>query len=354
MCRLGCASNYRVVFGDRCGGHVTCSMEDDVSDIEYARVLDDTSEATIAVNIGGGVDRSCCECLADIRSWVRTMAIYRDGDLVWGPGPVVNSLIGVTKASIKAWDVTGWLNRRVVRTNLTFKQVDIVDIAVALIEQGMAPDDPCGIVDLMHVTRGGVLIDKTYEAGRTYVGDALRDLAKIGLDFTVVGATIVLAPNLTFGPFATLQDDDFLDEVQVEERGEEAATKWYVNGESISGSAGGEDPYCGLIEQIASDADNVEDNAAANSEAANRLIASNPAPMYVVIPDGARLSPNAPVCFDQLVPGTLVDINLQQLCRPVVMRNRLTAVKVSVNSEGESVQITLSPPGTTASEGGGD
>lgn len=320
-------------------------MDETISGLEYNRNLDDVSTANIAVTIGGGVEKSCCECVADLRTWVHSMSIYRDSELVWGPGPVTNIQIGTQTAAIQAVDVLGWLNRRVIRERLVFAQTDIVEIAVQLIRHGMAPDDPCGIVDLMQVTHGGVLIDKTYEPGRVYVGDALRDLAKIGLDFTAIGASIVIAPNLEFGPFATLQDGDFLADITVEERGDEAATKWYVNGENVIGSAGGVDPIYGLLEQIAGDSKNVEDTNAANTEAANRLVGSNPAPVYVSIPDGAQLSPDAPVCFDQLVPGTVVDVWLNDLCRPVAVRNRLTSVKVVVGESGEQVQVTLAPLG---------
>lgn len=355
-CTLGCGE-YRVVFGDRCGTHILCSMDNDINSLEFGRVLDETSEAVVGITIPGSSDGStCCECVGSIRTWAHSISVYRDGALVWGPGPVTNTLMNMNKATIKAQDISAWLNRRVIREKMVFTKVDIVEIAVAIIRHALLPDDPCNIFDLMNVTYGGVKIDKTIEANKSYAGDVLRDLAKIGLDFTVVGATIILAPNIEFGPIATLQDEDFLAEIEVEERGEETATKWYVNGKSVTGTSGGTDPVYGLIEQISGESENVEDLDAANEEAKNRLIASNPSPMYVNIPDGSTLSPNAPVCFDHLVPGSLVNVDLRGLCKPFAFQNRLTAVRVSVDSNGEAVQVTLSPRGTTQDEAqdGGD
>lgn len=352
---LGCGS-YRVVIADRCGSTVACVIEDQITDLAFSRVLDDTSEASINVKVTGDAGgEACCECLAEIRDWTHSLSVYRDGELVWGPGPIMNNVIGHDTATITARDVSQWLNRRVIRSPMTFTQVDIVQIALDLITHGMDPDDPCDVIGMVNATLGGVKIDKTYEGGgKVYVGDALRDLAKIGLDFTVIGATIVIAPNLEWGPLASLVDEDFLADIQVEERGEETATKWYVNGETVGGEAGGIDPIYGLIEQISS-GDNdggVEDTVAANTEAASRLVSSNPTPIYVNIPDGARLSPNAPVCFDQLVPGVLFDVYLRNICRPVGLRNRLTALKVTVNDSGESVGVTLAPLGTAETDKG--
>lgn len=348
---LGCGE-HRVVFSDRCGVTVVCAIEADVTSLNYGRVLDDWSDADMVVKIKGDSDGpGCCECLKDLRAWFNTMSVYRDGDLVWGPGPIINDLEGNDEGTIKAKDVGVWLDNRVIREKLVFTKTDLVQIAVDLILHGMEPDDPCNIVSNMNVTLGGVKIDKTYEAGKTTVGDALRDLAKIGLDFTVVGATIIIAPNLEYGPMASLVDEDFLADLQVEERGEEAATKWYVSGEgAIVGTAGGIDPFYGLIEKIATSDSNVQDQVAANTEAASRLKASNPVPIYVNIPDGAQLSANAPVCFEWLVPGTLFDVYLRNRCKPISLRNRLTAVKVAVTDTGESVGVTLAPLGTAATE----
>lgn len=344
-CVLGCGE-YRVLFMNRCGTSMICDAEDHIEALSFARVLDDTGVAEISVTTSGDSDgKSCCACLGGLRSWIHTGVIFRNGDLVWGPGPITNDLFGSDTNKITVKDISAWLDRRVVHNDYEFIQTDIMEIARQVIIDALEPDDPCDLIGQMQITMGGQLIDLTIEANKQYAGEILRDLAKIGLDYTVLGMSLILAPELRYGPFVTLRDDDFLTEIQVEERGEEMATKWYVNGEAVGGSAGGIDPYYGLIEQLTTE-EHIEDEDTANAAAATRMKASNPAPVYINVPDGAAMSPKAPVCFEQLVPGVLVDIALQNNCRPVGVRNVLTALKVTVGNDGsEQVGVTLAPPG---------
>lgn len=354
LCELGCGT-HRLIITDRCGARQICELTDDLSALEYGRVMDDTSEAIATVALTGGAGSECCDCVGKTHSWIHAGVIYRNEELVWGPGPVTNVLEQRGTAKITIKDVTAWLDRRAVHGDYDFVQTDIVQIAVALITDAMAPDDPCDIIGNLQVLGEGTLIDFTIEGGRIMAGDALRDLARIGLDFTAVGNSILLAPSLAFGPFTTLTDGDFQTDIEVEERGEDAATKWYVTGEAVSGSCGGIDPYYGLLEQVAQE-DNVIDTGAADTAACSRLEASNPAPVYVNIPEGAQLSSKAPVCFEQLVPGVLMNVDLTETCRPVAITNRLTAMKVTAAGGEEQVGVTLAPLGTNADEtsGGGD
>ena len=140
--------------------------------------------------------------------------------------------------------------------------------------------------------------------------------------------------------------------MEIEERGLESATKWVVQSDIARGVAGVVDPYYGLIEQLAEESQ-IEDDDQAALVAVNRLKASNPAPLYINVPDGARLSPDTPICFEQLVPGTLVNVNVRNLCREVYSQLKLTAVRVHVPDDGdEEVGITLSPLGTAFGEAG--
>lgn len=344
-CTLGCGT-YRVLFMNRCGTSVVCDAEDHIEALDFVRILDDTGVANITISLGGDSSgRACCECLGGLRSWIHTGVIYRDSELVWGPGPITNDLFGVGTNKLTLKDISAWLDRRVIHNDYDFVQEDIMEIARQIIVDALSPDDPCDIIGQMQITMGGILTDLTIDANTKYAGEVLRDLAKIGLDYTVLGMSIIMAPKLRYGPFVTLRDEDFLDEVQVEERGDELATKWYVAGEAVEGSSGGLDPYYGLIEQIVTE-DNIEDEDTAQAAAEARAMASNPAPVYVNVPDGAGLSPRAPVCFEQLVPGVQVDVLLQNNCRPIAVRNVLTALKVTIGNDGtEKVGVTLSPPG---------
>lgn len=352
-CKLGCAEEYRVIVTSRCGATTVCELGN-ISDLTYGRVMDDTSEAIIIMDLASGDQEStCCECLGNVRSWIHSVMIFRDGDLVWGPGPVVNVLYRRDQVSVTARDVTAWLDVRHVHNYLDFVDADPLVIASALIDDAMAPDDPCGIADGVFVQAPAVpgFIDREYlEIDPTgYVGDAFRELARTNMDYTVIGSTIIIGEPLAFGPYTTLTDEDFLVDIEVEERGLEAATEWTVQSEFASGSAGGIDPFYGLIEQLVEESE-LEDDDHAILIATNRLVASNPVPMYVNVPEGARLSPDAPVCFELLVPGTLVNVNIRGLCRQVYSQLKLTALTVHVTSGDEEVGITLSPLGTSFGE----
>lgn len=351
-CRLGCGT-YQVLATSRCGDRTVCELTN-VSDLTHGRILDDTSEAIIVIDLTGDDVETCCECVGDLRSWIHSIMILRDGELVWGPGPIVNILYQKEQVAITARDNSAWLDARLIHTDNDFTDKDPLVIAQWIIDDALSLDDPCGIVDNLFIQEPTALgaIDREYTAEdpSQYAGDAFRELARTSIDYTVVGSTILIGEPLVFGPYTTLTDEDFQVELEIEERGLEAATKWVVQSDVARGEAGGSDPYYGLIEQLAEESQ-IEDDDQAELVATNRLTASNPVPLYINVPEGARLSQNAPVCFKQLVPGTLVNVNVRDLCREVFAQLKLTAVKVHVTEDGdEEVGITLSPLGTAFGE----
>src|SRR5690348_393661 len=95
-CVLGCGDEYRVVFTNRCGSKSLCTMEKEISALDYNRLMDETSEANVTINIpgGDGENAGCCDCIGNLRAWIHSVAIYRSGDLVWGPGPLMNNVLG--------------------------------------------------------------------------------------------------------------------------------------------------------------------------------------------------------------------------------------------------------------------
>lgn len=346
-CVLGCGDTQAIITDAR-GGRQILDITPTFSRLDYGRVLDDTSQASTDVVIGGTADGDvCCEKLGDTRTWRHALTVYRDNDLVWGPGPITNLLYGRDTVKIIARDISAWLDKRKTRLSYTFEGISAVEIARTLIVDAMAPSDPAGLVDAMIIVTPATphLYDVTVEAN-IYVGDALRELAKSILDFTVVGRSIIISEQLRYGPFARLTDEDFLADIEVEERGLEAGTDWTVVGATadVIGEAGGTDSYFGLLEGIIQDQD-VTDPDYVLTEAQRALGVSNPPPVYINMPDDARLSPTAPVCLEQLVPGTLMDIDLRNVCRPISSRNRLTAVKVQLTGDDEQVGVTVSPAG---------
>lgn len=347
--RLGCGE-YRVLITDRCGGNQVCDLTDQLVGLSWGRLLDETSEATVTIGVGGNDIAECCGCLGEARTWIRSLAIYRDGSLVWF-GPITNLLYKREFVVVTARDVSAWLDKRVLHVTQNFVGTRLRDAVLALMTDWLSPDDPCGLLGSLSLGAGLNAVTLTRVMNRLdgSAGDMFRDLARNFLDFTVLGNQIIVDRDLTYGPFLGLTDEDFQVELEVEERGLEAATQWWVTGNSGAavGTAGGEDPYYGLLESIAAE-DSVMTDSEATTSAEGHLDATNPAPLYVNIPDGAKLSPDAPLCIENLVPGALINVNLRSICRPMLYQGRLTAVKVDYTGGekgDENVGITLAPIG---------
>jgi hypothetical protein len=312
--------------------------------------MDDTSQVIVTVDLSGAAGAVCCKCLGNTRSWIHSIRIDRDEELVWGPGPITNILYRREQVVVTARDVSAWLDMRVIHNDYDFVEEPLSGVVRTLLTDALSVDDPCDLLGLMEITPSTTLIDKSVIANQEYAGDVLRDMARNYLDYTVVGRKIIIAEQLSYGPFAVLQDEDFQSDLEVEERGLEAGTKWYVNGDAVEGTCGGsasDTQYLGLLEQVVTE-DSIEDDSTANMSACSRLQFSNPSPLYINVPEDAKLSPKAPVEFSHLVPGTLVDVALSDVCRPLRVRNRLTAVTVSVAGVDESIGVTLAPVGEDA------
>lgn len=349
---LGCGE-YRVLITNRRGSLLVGDITNALSQLTWGRILDDTFEADLEMEWSGSdTSDDCCATIGNARTWIHGLLVLRDGEVAFF-GPLTDVDIKSQTAVFKARDVTAWFDARVLHDTHEWTGKDILDGAVELITDAISPDDPCEIIPNLTIARQlpAILTDYDYHiVNSSYCGDVIRDLARIGLDYTAVGTRVILGNPIEYGPFVTLQDTDFQVDVDLEEAGLQAATKWYVLGNGVAGAAGGIDPYYGLIERIVSE-DTITDVTSANTAASGRLAASNPAPLFVNVPDGARLSPKAPVLINQLIPGTLFRVRLRELCRDVSTVKRLTSLKVVVsNTLDESVQVTLAPIGILASE----
>lgn len=354
---LGCAEDYRVIITDRCGTGTVCDLTGEVSGLSYNRVMDDTSQADVTLTMKGSAKNTCCECVGNVTSYLHNMQILRDDESVWGPGPVTNPVFGPNAIRITARDVSAWLDARVIHEVHRFKNAYVLDIVKELLEDALGPDDPCNLLEqviyLLPPSGPQTRISKDYEPHHQYVGDAIRELASTVLDFTVVGMSMIFAERLEFGPFATLTENDFLVDVEAEERGLEAATKWYVTGTGTTvGTAGGIDPVLGLIERLVNE-NEVTDKRQLTKGAVGRLQASYPPPVYINVPDGAQLASTAPVTIEQLIPGSEFGVLLRNVCRPVLVQHRLTALSVTVDGKDEKVGVTLLPVGINVGEGNG-
>lgn len=349
-CRLGAcrADSYRAIIRQRPysagrGGQEIAEL--DFTQLQWGRVLNDVSEATVQLP----PNADCCGKLADVYPWAHELAISRDGDEAW-TGPVRIIADCTSGMVIKASDVLGWTERRVIHNDLTWAAIGAVQAARELLEDGYLPDDP-DVLKYLFTVGTGVVGGRSYLANSKYIIDALKDLAKGSLDFTTIGRRVVLMPSgheLSRLPLLTC--DHFAGDVCTSLDGDDAATRTVVTGLGVTGTAGGVDPFFGLIEQLVDD-QRIGLQSTADGQAAGLLEGRNPPPLLVQPPQGSGLAPDSPVCLADLVPGVTVPVSVNCTCRSALQDMRLTALSVTVDASGETIAPTLAPLGYSSTGG---
>lgn len=335
MASLGCAAAYHAVIADRDGAIITNLTT--LSVVEYTRVLNDASTGRVS----GIPDLDCCARLGDVRSWRHWLHLYRNGVYVWG-GPVLTAEWSRGGFEINAGDLVSVLNTRTPHESQTFRGTDLADIGTWLIGDALAPDDPGHTVTVL--APAGVTGTREYTADVGQSGDHLKDLADSGLDFTVVGNSLLVMPDDWSPSVGLLTDADLPDGLTVAEDGTALATRWIVYGDETSGAkgvAGGVHPYYGLIERTVQDT-SIKDTESAQAAAESRLRASLPVPVYIDTQE-VTLSPDAGVDVDRLVPGWCLDLATTATCRNITQRMKITGLHVTADGDGESVKVQLGP-----------
>lgn len=353
MTELGAPTEYAAVICDR-GGVSPIGDVLPAARLQWGRLLDDTSQAQVEIDLAA--HPSVCEALTGLRTWRHELVIYRDAVRVW-EGPLTQISGGRDSATLQARDVSVWLSRRLIREAMCWSTecggaaADLGDIARALVQHAFGPDDP-NVLTYLQMRPAGMYGSRVYEGWVSYVLDELNDLARFGIDWTVLGRRILSGDPRTFGQLPTLTCDDFAGDLRIIEDGMTAATRGVLLGgvpttatdddpDPVVGLAGGVDPYYGLIEQLAKE-DTFLDQPSADGAARAQL--ANPPPLSVEVPGGSELSAAAPVGINELVPGALAPVELDCSCRAVSTTLRLAKVDVDYGPDGESVGVTLVPP----------
>ncbi len=318
---LGCESHSYSI-SDRDGGLVTSAGV--LTEVSYTRVLDDSSTAQVVIGVSG---QNCCDELSSVRSWRQWLSIYRGDDFMWS-GPIVNVDWEWDTVTVTATDLIGLLDRRVPHQDFSFTGTDLTLIAEQLIDDGLAPDDPGHTVTV--IGPSGVTGGRTYPQNIGQTGDHLRDLADSGIDFTTVGANVVILPDSYCEVVGRLSDDDLPEGVTVTEDGAALATRWIVAGDEslgVLGTAGGVDAYYGLLERYVEQT-SITDQSSADATASARLAASLPVPTFINT-QNITLSPTADVELPRLVPGWCLDITTSATCRDISQRLKITGLQVT-------------------------
>lgn len=344
--RLGCGV-HRVYIRERGGGDILGEI--DYTSLSYSRRLDDMSDGTVTIGADGLSNEACCRALAGVQSWKHELEIYRDDDPVpaW-VGPIVEIAWGRSQVSLQARDLFAWFERRVLPFGREFVLTDLGTIFQQYVNDALSGDTSPNIN--VEVSPVGILGDRFNDPTEfRRAADELRELARSGVDFTMIGRTMQVGGEEVPTSSVGILIDEYFTDVTLTEKGLETATEVIVVGAQdpdigvpIFGSAGGVELDLGLIQAVHSESSILDENSAAFA-AQGRLLMLNPPPSYVE----GTLSQDAPIGFSDLIPGAHADLRLRLACKDVDDDFRLQGVGVNASAESgqETVQLTFIPLG---------
>lgn len=389
--RLGCATDYtaHINYWDRRDNTVKYyTTLTGITEVTWERVLDDYSECRIRFRPARGDD--CCGKLRPIFDstgthllqpglwpWAHELTLYRDGELVWhGPVFGIDETVLPDETTdfiqVVARDFLGWLDRRTIHQDiqLTDQSYDLTTIAQRIIESAFMFDDP-GVLPHLVVIPSGRKQKWSIRRWEGRAGEELRNVARLGMDFTSIGRTILLKGPKRDETQNThlLRSKDFLGGVEIRIVGAEAATAGIAvggvptGGDPVNtppaksywppgGPAAAIDPFFGLIENWTR-SEGVLDPGYLEWIASQKVAEGNPPPLTLSIPAGTGLNADAPVSIHNLVPSTYFRIYIAGTCRSLAQYMRLSHLRVTWSAtQPEQVGVTFIPSNVLDDSGG--
>lgn len=352
MGRLGLGSNAAAIF-TRGGGSQLFPLDDPTS-LKHGRALNVPAVAEAVVSRAS----DCFGDLGDLHTWAYELVMFRDDQRVW-EGPIRRLAFTRSSVKIEAVDVLGWLaRRRISRSRRTAVDHPVSEEGELIVARAFADDDPNVLAWLRVMAdpaEAQIQRDVKADSG-FYLGD-LNTLVEQGLNYTTIGRRIVLFPvEARVGKTDTLTPElHMTSDVEVVEEGDDLATAMTAaNNDGISATVktsdsiavGGEltgvSAFYGLHDML-TDGSDLKRVTALRRAARRALARSYPAPQVVTLPEGSKLSCDAPVAYEDLVPGVVVPVESSVTARTVADDQILSAVTVEQKPDGETVAVSLIP-----------
>lgn len=379
---LGCGV-YDVYFRDRCGVQRYKCRAPNVTGLRFSRQLNETSDAEITIGLTGYNDE-CCDCIGDVNPWQHEVAIFRDGMEVWtGPITEISFDYSNDTATFYAKDLSAWFDKRLVELleeDYDVEDIDSKDVFEWLVNHAYCKDPWCMTWSFSPT---GVNVTRLYYAffngerwGGAYpvIGDEIRDMQNYSVDWTVVDRhmyggglqtdppftkrIILLSNHWTTQPIVKVTGQNMSNRV-VAAGGSGGNDGWYdeemwieppITGPITPAQLTGDQRIFGLLESFESypeldDEDTTEEGNAVTQAAWGKYQLSNDPFSYI---QGGRLDKSAPVNFEDLIPGTIFEVRLDQTCRPFQGQYRLASVQVSIQGAAdEVVDLNMEPVGVS-------
>jgi hypothetical protein len=313
----------------------------------FDRRLDSTSEASCRVDLSNFAARRICGDLADVDTWAPWLRVLWNGEEAW-TGPIMFIRFGEDFVYLKANDPSVYWQVRVIGQDYIHEATDLATI-FADYHRDVYQQDPWGM-DVIARPVGRTGDRKVLATDGMVAWSALSELARTGLDFTVVGRTLLIGgEEVPVAPITTLQDEHFTEPLNVVDDGVLRATDFVVSGgDQITGRASlpeTSDAYrrYGLVTGRSQER-NIVDELSAGQAAKTRLDFHQDS-IRVESPNEVFLNPSAPVDLVELIPGARVDVAAFRTCRPAVGQFRVSRVKCDFRGR---VALSFQPLGTVA------
>lgn len=350
--RLGCAESWHAQLCCRGGAPI---IDLPFTQLTMSRRVDDMSDAS--VSIGHYTEEhdyiapprlrdDCAGVLATLEPWEHEIVLWRDDELVWA-GPVIKPVWTRDTLTITCRDLFQWFERRLLPRDRDFFGTDLAVIFRILCEDALHRDPSPNITRSPSLT--GIVGDRTifYDA-YLRAADVLRELARSGLDFTMIGRDMLVGgtevPTADLGTLIT----QHFDGPELTADGLQTETESTVVGAStdsilgpVSATAGAPffhgvrtvQPRRGLVQNVVTES-GIEDETSALAAAQSRLALLGETPRTLT----GRLLPDAPVAFSDLIPGARAELRVKLLAKTVEGPHRLQSVGVQVG-EGMTEQV---------------
>jgi len=330
--------DWRVLIAPRGGSSILVELP--WREISWSRRLQEVSEAQITfpwADCGPAV----LQQVADVRRWVHELQIWRDsigGDMVEWVGPYAGrSRPNRDDVTFRARDWWSLLERRRLHSTLTAVGVDLATVYAAVANDALAVDNSAGVELAIRATT--IIGDRSFSEGeKLRAADLLRELGRNGVDWTMVGRTL-LAGGIELPVDAlTLLIDEHVLQGNGDETGENDTNDVTIVGKLVDdvqtyGYASVIDER-GVLETVVAASD-IEDTLAATAFAnATLALAQTGADTWKF-----QLDPRTQVGLASLVPGARWPVNLPSL--GLITTLRLAQVDVTITKDDGGVSETI-------------
>jgi hypothetical protein len=305
-----------------------------------------------SVTVPGAISKDCQALLVAVarHPWAFELHLYRGTTRKWlGPIRQVSGPEGDGDVTLSASDLSGWMDRRRIHRTLWFGGDDAETYVGLMVDAFSSDDSPNARIVWAPIGQTAERIYYADQVGKMAAA-ALDDLAKSGVTSTTIERTIYVGDAV---PLPTrkirLVDSHFSVRPAVTVDGDQQVNDLVVAGGNSSDT---HDPVYvrvtdeasmiidGALEDVLREAALVTDEQAAARGAARLRVAANPPVQF----SGGKLDSNAPILFDELVPGATYDVSLANTVAPVAGAYELVRVAWSASAtEKEAVSIEVQP-----------